>query len=213
MSSDNSEYVYLLQEREFIRLNEPTYKIGRSAQPLFRRLDQYPKGSRVLIAIQVSNSLAVENKMKTVFDIKYERKAEYGREYYNGDWKLMMSDIVQIATTHNIQAEGPEPESESESEEEEPEPSYFTFLREIKQRREALRDGKAPENNNADPPLYGLDIDEVPATSLFNKYEEYCRARGYDIWNQTMFGRKIKSKIGKRHATAGSMYNLNQISI
>ena len=36
------DYVYLLQEREFVVRNEHVYKIGRTTQLNFARLNQYP---------------------------------------------------------------------------------------------------------------------------------------------------------------------------
>ncbi len=41
------EYVYMLQEREFIRLNENVYKIGKTMQTNNTRFEQYPVGSQL----------------------------------------------------------------------------------------------------------------------------------------------------------------------
>ena len=41
-------YIYLLQEREFIKTNEPIYKIGMSQCANLQRFSQYPKGSKLL---------------------------------------------------------------------------------------------------------------------------------------------------------------------
>ena len=37
----NSEYIYLLQEREFIKTNEPIYKIGKTKQECLKRIINY----------------------------------------------------------------------------------------------------------------------------------------------------------------------------
>ena len=51
----NQETCYILREREFIRLNENIYKIGKTKQPINKRLSQYPKGSELLLCLKVNN--------------------------------------------------------------------------------------------------------------------------------------------------------------
>ena len=42
--------IYVIWEREFINKNEAVYKIGRT-DTLSRRINQYPKGSRMIFTI------------------------------------------------------------------------------------------------------------------------------------------------------------------
>ena len=43
-------YIYLLQEREFLKTNEPIYKIGMTEQTNpFDRFNSYPNGSRLFL--------------------------------------------------------------------------------------------------------------------------------------------------------------------
>jgi len=93
---DNNEYIYLLQEREFIRLNENTYKIGRSGQRAFRRMEQYPKGSNVLMIVSSPDSVRFEREIINLFKSKYTKRPEYGREYFSGDLQSMLRDISSI---------------------------------------------------------------------------------------------------------------------
>ena len=44
----DTQYIYLLQEREFIKTKEPIYKIGKTKQVNNKRFGQYPKGSVLL---------------------------------------------------------------------------------------------------------------------------------------------------------------------
>ena len=44
-------YIYLLQEREFINSNQNIYKIGKTKQEHNNRLRGYPKGTELLIQI------------------------------------------------------------------------------------------------------------------------------------------------------------------
>ena len=41
-------YIYLLQEREFIKTKEHIYKVGMTKQENHERFNQYPKGSILL---------------------------------------------------------------------------------------------------------------------------------------------------------------------
>jgi len=79
-----SEYVYLLREREFVRIGENTYKIGRSAQPGDNRFARYPKGSQIEHRLCVPDSKRAERAIKTMFEKYFVQKTEYGSEYFEG---------------------------------------------------------------------------------------------------------------------------------
>ena len=55
--SDNmvTNYIYLLQEREFIKTKENVYKIGRTKKENYKRFHQYPKGSVLLFQMICNN--------------------------------------------------------------------------------------------------------------------------------------------------------------
>ena len=44
-----TDYIYLLQEREFITTNQNVYKLGKTKQDNLQRFKQYPKGSKLLL--------------------------------------------------------------------------------------------------------------------------------------------------------------------
>lgn len=48
-------YVYLLQEREFIKTNENIYKVGRTKKENYQRFNQYPKSSILLFQTICNN--------------------------------------------------------------------------------------------------------------------------------------------------------------
>ena len=54
------EYVYLIQEREFIRLNENVFKIGKSIQRNCNRVDSYPRFSKIILILEVNNYAELE---------------------------------------------------------------------------------------------------------------------------------------------------------
>ena len=61
-----SEGIYLLREREFARLNENIYKIGRSIN-IKTRMNSYLKGSDIELMIGCNDSIKCEKKLLEIF--------------------------------------------------------------------------------------------------------------------------------------------------
>jgi hypothetical protein len=95
-------YIYLLQEREFIKTNESIYKIGRTKQEHNKRLNQYPKGSILLVQIICSNCVIMEKKIITFFKEKYKHRKDIGNEYFEGNSKDMIQEINNIINNEQI---------------------------------------------------------------------------------------------------------------
>jgi len=89
-------YVYLIREREFVRTNEQTYKLGKTTQLPNSRLAGYPKGSEVILFIDVQNCHLVEKNLIEQFNDLYKQKKEYGREYYEGDLNNMKRTFFTV---------------------------------------------------------------------------------------------------------------------
>ena len=90
-----NEYVYLIQEREFVKSNEQTYKIGRTSS-LYNRLSAYPKDSEIIMLCNVDNSVEAESILKDRFKHEFKQQRQYGSEYFFGDVKRMQSVISQL---------------------------------------------------------------------------------------------------------------------
>ncbi len=90
------QYVYLLREREFIRLNESTYKIGKTTQEPHKRFANYPKGSEVLLFVAVEDCHRVERRIIDHFRANFQHRPEYGSEYFQGEPKAMLAAIFSI---------------------------------------------------------------------------------------------------------------------
>jgi len=90
------EYVYLIRERENVRMNEPIYKIGKTTQSPNSRLTGYPKASEIYLFQYVQNCSNVENEIIRRFDIKFQKRLEIGREYYRGSVLQMIDTINDI---------------------------------------------------------------------------------------------------------------------
>jgi hypothetical protein len=59
-------YIYLLQEREFIKTKENIYKLGKTKQENLKRLKQYSKGSELIIQLQCENFEGDKYKMQEI---------------------------------------------------------------------------------------------------------------------------------------------------
>jgi hypothetical protein len=102
---DELQYIYLLREREFIRLNENCYKIGRTSQDPVKRFEGYPKGSEIILYVAVDNCLTAEKQLLIIFKNKFQQKKNYGTEYFSGDKNLMIKAILEVATKSAVDLE------------------------------------------------------------------------------------------------------------
>lgn len=96
-----TEYIYLLQEREFITTNQNVYKLGKTKQDNLQRFKQYPKGSKLLLQHICNNCDMLEKKLISDFKNKYKHRKDLGNEYFEGDYNDMINDIHNKITNHN----------------------------------------------------------------------------------------------------------------
>jgi len=92
-------YIYLIQEREFIRLQEPVYKIGRTCQQDFKRFDGYPKNSHLVLMVDVMDCKAIELLIIKKFKGIFKHRKDYGNEYFEGEKMRMIKEILDIVQT------------------------------------------------------------------------------------------------------------------
>jgi len=92
------QYIYLIQEREFIHLEKPIFKVGKTKQRNFTRFTQYPKESALIFQSACNNCDLCEKEILQLFKKKYEQKKNIGTEYFEGDYTCMLSDISDIIT-------------------------------------------------------------------------------------------------------------------
>jgi hypothetical protein len=89
-----SGMLYLIQEREFIKMKEDVYKFGRT-ENISQRITQYPKGSKLLFAIKITDEKLAENELLKKLSIEFKSRPDIGREYFQGDYKSMMRTIFE----------------------------------------------------------------------------------------------------------------------
>ncbi len=95
-------YCYIFYLREFIKTDENVFKIGRTEQDGDKRLKQYPKGSIEKIKICVTDCRACEKQIIKQFNKKFINRSDYGREYYEGDYKNMLKEFLDITSRFSV---------------------------------------------------------------------------------------------------------------
>lgn len=89
-----TNYIYLLQEKEFIKTN--IYKIG-----ITQEINQYPENSIILFQINCNN-ISEEQIIKQIikqFTENFIQRTNIGNEYFEGDSKKMINMINIIYLT------------------------------------------------------------------------------------------------------------------
>ncbi len=99
-------YIYLLQEREFFNNKDNVYKLGKTTQELVKRFAGYPKGTVIILTINVIVSDESETHLLEIFREKFVSRNDYGTEHFQGDLMEMikilhMHQLEQIELTRN----------------------------------------------------------------------------------------------------------------
>lgn len=97
-----TEYIYLLQKREFIKTKENIYKIGKTKQENLKRISNYENGSILICQFKCNDCDKLEKKLITLFREKYELQKDIGNEYFKGNCDDMRDDIYNYIKDENI---------------------------------------------------------------------------------------------------------------
>tara|TARA_Y100000389_G_scaffold200850_1_gene242198 strand:+ start:3998 stop:5362 length:1365 start_codon:yes stop_codon:yes gene_type:complete len=97
-----SEYIYLLQKREFIKTKENIYKIGKTKQENLKRIGNYDKGSILICQFKCNDCDKLEKKLIRLFRERYELQKDIGNEYFKGNCNDMRDDIYYVIKNENI---------------------------------------------------------------------------------------------------------------
>ena len=99
-----SQYIYLLQEREFIKTKEHVYKVGMTKKENHERFNQYPKGSVLLFQMICNNCKNMEKLVLKKFKETFKQRKDIGNEYFEGEYKDMI-DIIYLTIKNNNSVE------------------------------------------------------------------------------------------------------------
>jgi uncharacterized C2H2 Zn-finger protein len=95
-----TNYVYLLQEREFIKTNEKIYKVGMTTKENHIRFNQYPKGSILLHQTICDDCSIIEKKIISVFKNNFIQRKDIGNEYFEGDYTEMITNMFDVVSNN-----------------------------------------------------------------------------------------------------------------
>lgn len=91
----HSTHVYLLREREFIALDLPIYKLGKTRQLPNKRFANYPKNSKLHVCHDSADCDADERYLLSLFNLKFKRRSDIGTEYFEGNVEHMKKLMYQ----------------------------------------------------------------------------------------------------------------------
>ena len=94
-------YIYLLQEREFIKTKENIYKLGKTKQENLKRIQNYPNGTKLNIQLECENCDINEKNLIIIFKQKFIQRIDIGTEYFEGDKYEMISIIYNVVMDYN----------------------------------------------------------------------------------------------------------------
>lgn len=104
-TTDNisEEYIYVIHERTFLKLNANIYKIGRTKN-LNNRINGYTKGSKYLFTTSCKDAVNAEkcilNYLKE--NDNYIQVKDYGNEYFRCNLNELKTDILQLIHTLDL---------------------------------------------------------------------------------------------------------------
>lgn len=90
-----SGYIYIFHIREFFTQNIPVYKIGRAID-IFQRKNGYPKGSKLLFCMEVSDMILIERELIDKLKQCCIQRTDLGREYFEGDINTIKQELMNI---------------------------------------------------------------------------------------------------------------------
>ena len=95
-------YIYLIQEYRFVKTNENIYKLGMTRQNNLECVNQYPKGSILLVQTICNNGLFVKNKILQLFKNNFIHRKDIGNDYFEcEDYKDMITMMYPIIKNNN----------------------------------------------------------------------------------------------------------------
>jgi hypothetical protein len=97
-----TEYIYLVQPREFIKTKENIYKIGKTKQENLKRICGYSNGTKLICQFESKDCDIAERELIKLFKEKYELQKDIGNEYFKGNCNDMRDDIFNYIRDENI---------------------------------------------------------------------------------------------------------------
>ena len=119
-----TNYIYLLQEREFLKTKENVFKVGMTTKQNHIRFNQYPKGSILLFQLICDNCKNIEKQIITILKEKFIQRKDIGTEYFQGNYKLLIDVIYLTIKVEKYELQENTQEDPQEEYQEDPHEEY-----------------------------------------------------------------------------------------
>ena len=96
-NTNNSGYIYLIIEREFINSNQEIYRLGKTKKTIQALSASYPLSSRICIYILCNDYNNIEKELYKLFKEHYKQRLDIGYNYFEGNSSKMKGDIMNKA--------------------------------------------------------------------------------------------------------------------
>ena len=102
-SNKDTDFIYLLHRALFKEQNKNIYKIGRTRQPCFKRIQSYEKGSELIIQTKCKDCISLEKNLIDLFKTNFKQELYHGTEYFSGNWEEMRRIINSAVDSEEYQ--------------------------------------------------------------------------------------------------------------
>lgn len=182
------EYIYLLQEREFIKTKESIFKIGKSKQKNDKRSSQYPKNSNLLLHTSCSNCAKYEKQLIALFKIKYKQRTDIGTEYFEGDYKQMKKDINEFLYENDTE----DCDSDDDCNDDYDDECKFELNNKLQNIRPEIKFIKILIENKLKKHIRPIIRKElIKASEMHLSYKKWCKDKSYK-YSISLFKKHIK---------------------
>ena len=78
-------FIYIIRPRSSIEAKLNVFKIGKTERNIIKRLDEYEKGSVLILLISVINCTEVESNLIEYLKKRFIQRIDFGREYFDAE--------------------------------------------------------------------------------------------------------------------------------
>jgi hypothetical protein len=107
-AENTSGFIYVIHEREFMRMNESVFKVGQTINHS-KRISKYPKGSELLFMCKVPDCIYVEKNILQVLGTMFKQRRDIGAEYFEAN----ESELIDVVAQEIISLRPPSPSPET----------------------------------------------------------------------------------------------------